>query len=125
MTQRSRTVLLIIELREDVRVSERERSNRGWSSPQERAAAVRKVRESGLSIVQVAEQLGLSDKTLWKWVNQARLAEIDPAGELTPEARTRIRDLEKENARLRRDLEFEKKAQAFFREPDQRDNGSR
>jgi transposase len=59
-------------------------------------------------------------------VNQARIAAIDPAGELTPEAIKRIRELEKENALLRREIDFQKKAQAFFRELDQqRENGSR
>jgi transposase-like protein len=57
-------------------------------------------------------------------VNDARLERIDPGGELTVAQRKRIRDLEKENALLRRDLEFEKKARAFFLEIDQNDNGS-
>jgi transposase-like protein len=77
-----------------------------------------------LSIEKVAAELGVNPKTLWKWVNQARLAQIDPGGTMPAQAAARIRDLERENARLRRDLEFEKKAGAFFRELDRDENGS-
>jgi transposase len=93
-------------------------------TPAQKAAAVRVVESSHRSIVQVAEELGISDKTLWKWVNAARLATIDPQGELTRAQQLRIRDLEKENARLRRDLEFQKKAKAFFQELDQHGDDS-
>jgi len=96
----------------------------GRFTPEMRADAVSRVARSGKSIVKVAEELGIDHRTLWHWVNAAKLEMIDPGGELTPEARKRIRDLEKENARLRRDLDFEKKAQAFFRELDQNENGS-
>ena len=90
-------------------------------SPEFRAAAVARVAEGDKSIVKVAAALGINHRTLWTWVNAARLKTIDPAGELTPQARKRIRDLEKENALLRRDLDFEKKAKAFFLELDQND----
>ena len=86
-------------------------------TPEERAEAVRIVRASrGRSIVQIAADLGLNDKTLNGWVVKARNAEVDPEGSLTDAARQRIRRLEEENARLRKDLEFEKKARAFVRE---------
>ena len=88
----------------------------------ERARAVQIVRSSNRSVREAAEELGISEKTLWQWVNNARLAEIDPEGSLTASQRARIRDLEKKVASLERDLEFEKKAKAFFREFDQRGN---
>jgi transposase-like protein len=94
------------------------------STPEFRAAAVGRARASGLSIAKVAAELDVNPATLWKWVNAARLAEIDPGGVMPVEAAARIRDLERENARLRRDLEFEKKAGAFFRELDHGGNGS-
>jgi transposase len=94
------------------------------STPEFRHRAVERVRSSGLSIEKVAAELDVNPKTLWKWVNQARLAQIDPDGSLPVGAAKRIRDLERENARLRRDLEFEKKAGAFFRELDRDGNGS-
>ena len=99
------------------------RTKRRFTAEQQ-AAVVRQIEESGRPIKHVAEELGIDHRTVWQWVNNARLARIDPGGQLTPEARNRIRDLEKENARLRRDLEFEKKAGAFFRELDRDENGS-
>ena len=91
---------------------------------EEQAAAVAVVAASGRPIKHVAEEIGIDHRTLWQWVNNARLAEIDPGGALTAEQRNRIRDLEKQVAMLKRDLEFEKKAGAFFRELDRGDNGS-
>jgi transposase len=96
----------------------------GRFTPEFRAEALRRVAESDKSIVKVAAEVGVDHRTLWGWVNDARLERIDPGGELTVAQRKRIRDLEKENALLRRDLEFEKKARAFFRELDQNDSGS-
>ena len=87
-------------------------------TPEFRAQAVQQVAESEKSLSAVARDLGIDHRTLWSWVNAARLRRIDPTGDLTLEQRTRIRDLEAENARLRRDLDFEKKAEAFFRELD-------
>lgn len=91
---------------------------------EEQAAAVAAVTASGRPIKRVAEEIGIDHRTLWQWVNNARLADIDPGGELTAEQRNRIRDLEKQVALLKRDLEFEKKAGAFFRELDRGGNGS-
>lgn len=96
----------------------------GRFTPEMRADALARVATSGKSIVKVAEEIGVDHRTLWHWVNTAKLERIDPRGELTVEVRKRIRDLEKENARLQRDLDFEKKARAFFRELDQNENGS-
>jgi len=85
-------------------------------SAEEQADAVRLVEASGRPIKHVAEELGIDHRTVWQWVNNARLAAIDPGGELSLEQRNRIRDLEKKVALLERDLAFEKKAGAFFRE---------
>jgi len=83
-------------------------------SPEERAAAVALVRSSRRPVTQVAAELGISDKTLNEWVLNARNREIDPTGSLSDAAKRRIRELEAENARLKKDLEFEKKAGAFI-----------
>lgn len=93
-------------------------------SAEERAEVVRKVAESGLPIKHVAKELGIDHRTVWQWVNNARLARIDPTGELSPDQRNRIRDLEKKVSLLERDLAFEKKAGAFFRELDRDANDS-
>jgi transposase-like protein len=96
----------------------------GRFTPELREDAIRRVREPGGSVNRVAIELGIDRTTLWGWVNAARLEEIDPAGELTGAAQRRIRDLEREVAMLKRDVEFEKKARAFARELDQDDSGS-
>lgn len=101
----------------------KERS-RGGASPEFRAEMVRQFLESGRPLPEMARQLGVPHQTLWAWVNKAKLKAIDPGGDLPVEARRKIRDLERENARLRRDLEFEKKAGAFFRELDRDETDS-
>jgi transposase len=101
----------------------KERS-RGEVTPEYRAEIVRRVLASGKPIKAVARELDIDHRTLWAWVEKSRLKQIDPAGELPVEARKKIRALEAENARLRRDLEFEKKAGAFFRDLDRDDTDS-
>ncbi len=90
----------------------------------ERAEAVKIARASKKSVREVARELGINEKTLGQWVTQANARDIDPDGAMSPSVRAQIRELQKENARLKRDLEFEKKAKAFFRELDQRGNAS-
>lgn len=83
---------------------------------EERSKAVRIVRSSpGRTIREIAADLGINDKTLNGWVVAARNAEVDPDGSMSDTARRRIRQLEEENARLRKDLDFERKAGAFIR----------
>ena len=72
----------------------------------------------------IAADLGLNEKTLNEWVVKARNAEIDPDGSMSDAARREIRELRAENARLKKDLEFEKKARAFIREISRSRNAS-
>lgn len=89
-------------------------------------AAVRIVRESpGRTVREIAADLGLKEDTLYAWVLRARKAQIDPDGSMSDAARQRIWELEKENARLQRDLDFERKAKAFIRQISHRRNDSR
>ena len=108
--------------------SERPRVRRAGErySEEERSAAVRVVRSSnGRTIREVAAELGIAHQTLYRWVAHARDAELDPAGTMSDVARRRVRELEAENARLRRELEFQVKAQAFMRQISNRRNGSK
>ncbi len=80
-----------------------------------REAAVRQALESGLSVMQVARSLEMSDKTLSRWVTEAR------AGKVVKAPRREVSELEAENAKLRQEnerlrLEKEilKKAAAYF-----------
>lgn len=96
----------------------------GDITPEFRAEMVRLTLESGKPITVMAKALGIDHRTLWAWVDKARLEKIDPEGSMPEGARRRIRELEQKNARLVRDLAFEKKAGAFFRELDRDANDS-
>lgn len=105
-------------------MAQRKERRSGEITPEFRAEMVRRVAESGKSVSAMARELGIDHRTLWAWVDKARLAKIDPGGDLPVEAKRRIRELEQQNIRLRRDLDFEKKAGAFFRELDRDENDS-
>jgi transposase len=79
---------------------------------------------SGRSAASVAAELGVPAKTLESWVRTSRRAAIDPNGTM-PEAQLQeILRLRRENQRLQREVEFMKKAEAFFRELDRDENDS-
>ena len=78
-----------------------------------RREAVRLVRESDRSVKELADELGVSTTTLRTW--QRTL----PAGKPTSAGRVlsleeQVRQLKKENERLREEREILKKATAFF-----------
>lgn len=79
----------------------------------------------GRSVRSIARDLGVPYPTLNRWVVTAREIELDPSGTMTDAARKRLRRLEAENARLRRDLDFERKARAFVQEISRRRSDSR
>jgi transposase-like protein len=58
------------------------------------------------------------------WIRDARRAESDPEGTLSYEQRAELMRLKTENASLRREVEFLKKADAFFRELDRGETSS-
>ena len=81
--------------------------------PEFRAEAVRLVKSSGDSIRQIAKDLGVSDQTLRNWVAQDDVDAGRKSG-LTSDERTRMRQLERENRKLREEREILRKAAAFF-----------
>lgn len=81
--------------------------------PEFRAEAIRLVKSSGETIAQLAKDLGISDQTLRNWVAQADV-DAGKANGLTTEERTRLRQLERENRKLREEREILRKAAAFF-----------
>lgn len=81
--------------------------------PEFRAEAIRLVKASGEPIRQVAKDLGISDQTLRNWVNQADVDAGKREG-LSTEERAELRQLRKENRKLREEREILKKAAAFF-----------
>ncbi len=79
-----------------------------------REEAVRLVLDSGRSIATVARELGVNEGTLGNWVNRYRREHAGDEPALEVNERARLRELEKENRDLRMEVEFLKKAAAFF-----------
>jgi len=74
------------------------------------------IREQGLSVGQVCRDLDLIDSAVRRWLAQydaEQLGQVGIGKPLTPEQQ-RIRELERENLRLREDVSLLKKASAFF-----------
>jgi transposase-like protein len=89
-----------------------QRSRRKFSDEFKRDA-VEIVRSSDRSIAEVARELGVYDSSLGNWVRQDRIDRGEIGGVTTVEAE-RIRELERENARLRMERELLKRAVAFW-----------
>ncbi len=81
--------------------------------PEFRAGAIRLVRSSGEPIPRSCGSLGSRPKTLRNWVFQAGVDAGENDGLKTDE-RARLRELERENRRLREEREILRKAAAFF-----------
>lgn len=75
--------------------------------------AVAFVRSSGLSVTRAAEDLGVSQSTLNRWVRQAEVDDGDREG-LTTEERQELARLKRENRILKEEREILKKAAAWF-----------
>lgn len=74
------------------------------------------IREQGLSVSQVRREQDLTESAVRRWLEQYDAEQAGQAGigkPLTPEQQ-RIRELERENQRLREDVSLLKKASAFF-----------
>ena len=80
-------------------------------SPEFRAEAVRRVRNSDESMNAIAADLGIAPITLRKWAEASR---PKPDVPLTDDERTELRRLRKENRELKMEREILKKATAFF-----------
>ena len=77
---------------------------------------VQMIRDQGLSVGQVCRDLDLVDSAVRRWLAQYEAEQAGQPGQgkpLTPEQQ-RIRELERENQRLREDNSLLKKASAFF-----------
>jgi len=65
------------------------------------------------TIRSIAQKLGCSTEALRNWVKRAEIDAGRVSG-VTTEARSRIKDLERENSELRRANEILRKASAYF-----------
>ncbi len=91
------------------------RRKRRKFTPEQRAQAVKIVRESGKSIREVASELDLPASSLSRWVQQAKVdGRQDPDGPLTSEERAELARARREIRVLRQERDFLKKAAAFF-----------
>ncbi len=75
--------------------------------------AVELVRATGRPIAQIARDLGVYDSTLGNWVRQDAIDHGEREG-LTTQERTRLRQLEADNARLRMERDLLKRTVAFW-----------
>lgn len=91
------------------------RRQRRTFTAEQKEEAVRLVQTSGRSAHRVARDLDLSETALRRWVKQAAVdAGQGPPDALTTEQLGELRDLRRENRRLRMERDFLKKAAAFF-----------
>lgn len=67
----------------------------------------------GKSVAEVVRDLGIYDSTLGNWVKQAGIDRGEREG-LSTEERARLRELERENAKLRMERDLLKRATAFW-----------
>lgn len=83
-------------------------------TPAYRREAAHLVIDTGRPIVQVAREIGVGEALLGRWVAQERSRTDDPPDALDVDERAELVRLRAENAELRMDREFLKKAAAFF-----------
>jgi len=77
---------------------------------------VKMVRDQGLAVNQVCQDLRIGDTQVRTWLKQydAEMAGSAGVGKPLTAEQQRIRQLEEENRRLRQDVDILKKASAFF-----------
>jgi transposase len=70
--------------------------------------------ETSRPIAQVARELGIVEGTLGNWVNTYRREHAGEEPPLSQNERARLRELERETRELKMEVEFLKKAAAYF-----------
>jgi transposase len=93
-------------------VSVAQKKSRGYT-PEFREAAAREVVEKSRPVADVARDCGVTAQSVWNWVKAYRAGRTEST-ELTSDERKRLQELEKENRKLREQMEFLGKATAFF-----------
>jgi transposase len=96
--------------REDVRVG----AKRKRYTPAYRRDAAHLVIDTGRPIAHVAEEIGVGEQLLGRWVAVERAKMEDPPPALDADERAELDRLRREVTELRMDREFLKKAAAFF-----------
>ncbi|MCY0989479.1 transposase [Nannocystis sp. ILAH1] len=84
-------------------------------TPEQKAEAVKIVKNSGKSVTQVAQEMGLTVSALRNWVKQDETSRSPaPRESLTADERAELVRLRKELKRVEMERDFLKKAAAFF-----------
>jgi len=81
--------------------------------PEFRREAVELYRRSGKSIVTIAGEIGVAPESLPKW-NLQHEVDVGEREGLGSDERARLKELERENQRLRMERDLLKRAAAFF-----------
>ncbi len=95
-------------------MSGKSKSKRKSYSPAYRRDAAHLVIDTGRPIAVVAREIGVGEALLGRWVAIERAHDDDPPRALDVDERAELERLRVENAELRMDREFLKKAAAFF-----------
>lgn len=91
------------------------RKKRRKFTPEQRAHAVKILRESGKSAREVAAELDVPSSSLSRWAKQAEVdTRQDPDGPLTSGERAELVRLRREKRVLEQERAFLKKAASFF-----------
>lgn len=83
-------------------------------TPKYRQEAAHLVIDTGRTVAQVAREIGVGEQLLGRWVAIERSRMDDPPQVLDVNERAELERLRRENAELRMDRQFLKKAAAFF-----------
>jgi transposase len=88
-------------------------------SPEFKDEAVRQVIERGFSVKEVADRLGVSQHSLYKWVNRVKPDKTEQQAYELVEAKSEVLKLRAELRRTEEERDILKKAAAYFaREPE-------
>jgi transposase len=94
-------------------MEDRQRRSRRQFTAEFKREAVELVGTSGRPIAEIARELGIYDSTLGNWVRQDRIDRGEQDG-LSSEEQARLRELERDNARLRMERDLLKRTVAFW-----------
>jgi transposase len=101
--------------KENVRMTQKSRRT---FTDEQKAEAVRIVGQSGKPVSQVAQEMGLTESALCKWVKQARIdRSSDTEGSLTSAERQELNKLRRDLKRVRRSRAFLKKRPSYLGTP--------
>lgn len=80
-----------------------------------KAEAVKLMRRGGRPIAEIAAELGVSEQSLYRWAERARIdEEADPEGPLTSSERAELTALRRRLKEVEQERDFLKKTAAYF-----------